>query len=184
MFKKVAAVVTALFTAALISVCSLAYPAFSESVVGSKSIDILTCKNWLIAQSDPGELTNDLLEAGYTWSLFESKKYVTAASKTNEDMGYQWWYAADGTLTCDMFSNGQVTRIAGDPDPAPSDDPVPSDMSGIIGDVSTGVGGVFSMSKSGFDFITGNDICMFMVAISFAGVGLGLIGRAFKTSRK
>lgn len=59
-----------------------------------------------------------------------------------------------------------------------------SDLKGIISDVSTGVGGVFSMSKSGFDFITGNDLCMFMVAISFAGVGLGLIGRAFKTSRK
>lgn len=59
-----------------------------------------------------------------------------------------------------------------------------TDMSGIIGNVSTGVKGVFGIAKGGFDFILKNALCMFMVSISFAGVALGFVARSFRTSRK
>lgn len=57
-------------------------------------------------------------------------------------------------------------------------------MDGIISTLTTGVTGVFKIAGQGFDFITGNDLCMFMVAISFAGVALGFVKRAFRTARK
>lgn len=57
-------------------------------------------------------------------------------------------------------------------------------MEAIITTLTTGVKGVFSIAAEGFDFITANDLCMFMVSISFAGVALGFVKRAFKTARK
>lgn len=57
-------------------------------------------------------------------------------------------------------------------------------MDAIITTLTTGVGGVFKIAGQGFDFITSNDLCMFMVAISFAGVALGFVKRAFRTARK
>lgn len=57
-------------------------------------------------------------------------------------------------------------------------------MTDIITKLTTGVEGVFTIAGQGFNFITGNDLCMFMVAISFAGVALGFVKRAFKTARK
>lgn len=57
-------------------------------------------------------------------------------------------------------------------------------MTGIITTLTEGVKGVFSIAGEGFNFITGNDLCMFMVAISFAGVALGFVKRAFRTARK
>lgn len=59
-----------------------------------------------------------------------------------------------------------------------------SDIGEIVDTVSTGVGGVFEMASAGFGFLTDNALCMFMIAVSFAGVGIGFIGRAFKTSRR
>lgn len=57
-------------------------------------------------------------------------------------------------------------------------------MEGIISILTQGVTGVFKIAAQGFDFITGNDLCMFMVCISFAGVALGFVKRAFRTARK
>lgn len=57
-------------------------------------------------------------------------------------------------------------------------------MEAIISTLTQGVTGVFSIAGQGFNFITGNDLCMFMVAISFAGVALGFVKRAFRTARK
>ena len=54
----------------------------------------------------------------------------------------------------------------------------------IITTLTTGVKGIYSVASSGFEFIAGNPLCMLMVALSFAGAGLGLVGRAFKTSRR
>ncbi len=58
------------------------------------------------------------------------------------------------------------------------------DLDGVITTVSTGVGGVFDMSVSAFDFITSNDLCMLMLSISFAGIAVAFVGRSFKTARK
>lgn len=55
---------------------------------------------------------------------------------------------------------------------------------GVISTVATGVGGVFDMSGSAFDFLTSNDLCMFMLSISFAGIAVAFVGRSFKTARK
>lgn len=54
----------------------------------------------------------------------------------------------------------------------------------IITTLTTGVKGIYNVAGAGFDFIAGNPLCMLMVALSFAGAGLGLVGRAFKTSRR
>lgn len=87
-----------------------------------------------------------------------------------------------------MYSGSNVTRLAGKGNINSSTSEAPSpggkDLGGIITDVGTGVGGVFSISKSGFDFLTGNNLTMFILSISFAGVALGFVARAFRTSRK
>lgn len=57
-------------------------------------------------------------------------------------------------------------------------------MEAIINTLTTGVTGVFTIAGQGFNFITSNDLCMFMVSISFAGVALGFVKRAFRTARK
>ena len=57
-------------------------------------------------------------------------------------------------------------------------------MTDIVTTLTEGVKGVFTIAGEGFTFITSNDLCMFMVAISFAGVALGFVGRAFRTARK
>lgn len=57
-------------------------------------------------------------------------------------------------------------------------------MDVIIGKITTAVGGIYGMASEGFNFIANNDMCLLMVGLSFAGAGLGLVGRAFKTSRR
>lgn len=190
MIKKLAAVCAALLTAVVISVCSFAAPNYN-SVTGSKSIAIVNCQNWLI-ESTGGKVTHDELEAGYTWVV--AQNVVTASSITSPDMGYQFWYDEAGIFTCDMYSSGKVTRIAGtDTGSAGTTESGggsggssagATDMSGIIGTVSSGVKGTFGIAKGGFDFILKNALCMFMVSISFAGVAIGFVARAMKTSRK
>lgn len=59
-----------------------------------------------------------------------------------------------------------------------------SGVSGIIANLTEGVKGVYGVAAEGFNFIANNPLCMVMVALSFAGAGLGLVGRAFKTSRR
>lgn len=57
-------------------------------------------------------------------------------------------------------------------------------MAGVIGDLTTAVEGIYNLADLGFNFIAGNALCLLMVGLSFAGAGLGLVGRAFKTSRR
>lgn len=170
-----------------------ASPAYSTSVKGNDSLSVPSqdaCEKIIISTDASGLLTHEFLNSGFLWAEYEDRKVITATQRDSDDgFGFQFWYDEDGVLTCDMYSGSKITRLAGKGNiysSSTSESPAPggADLGEIITDVSTGVGGVFSMSKSGFDFLTGNDLCMFMIAISFAGVGLGLIGRAFKTSRK
>lgn len=57
-------------------------------------------------------------------------------------------------------------------------------VSDVISDLTTAVTGIYNIAGAGFNFIAGNGLCMVMVGLSFAGAGLGLVGRAFKTSRR
>lgn len=57
-------------------------------------------------------------------------------------------------------------------------------VGGVITNLTEGVKGVYGLAAEGFKFIADNPLCMVMVALSFAGAGLGLVGRAFKTSRR
>lgn len=59
-----------------------------------------------------------------------------------------------------------------------------STMDGIISSITTAVKGIYGLAGEGFNFIATNPLCMVMVGLSFAGAGLGLVGRAFKTSRR
>lgn len=57
-------------------------------------------------------------------------------------------------------------------------------MEDIVTTVSVGVKGVFDMAAEAFLFLTSNDICMFMIAVTFGGIALAFVGRSFKTARK
>lgn len=91
---------------------------------------------------------------------------------------------SDGLYKKDVYSGtdwSQITNIGeGGAVPAPAS----AGLSGIISTLTAGVGGVFKIAGSGFTFITGNALTMFMVSISFAGIAVAFVGRAFKTARK
>lgn len=57
-------------------------------------------------------------------------------------------------------------------------------MDELITNITTAVKGIYGIAGAGFDFIVVNPLCLLMVGLSFAGAGLGLVGRAFKTSRR
>lgn len=57
-------------------------------------------------------------------------------------------------------------------------------MEDIVTTVSVGVKGVFDMAAEAFLFLTANDLCMFMIAVTFGGVAVAFVGRSFKTARK
>ena len=59
-----------------------------------------------------------------------------------------------------------------------------SGMDGIITSITTAVRGIYGIAAEGFNFIADNPLCMVMVGLYFAGAGLGLVGRAVKTSRR
>lgn len=59
-----------------------------------------------------------------------------------------------------------------------------STVSSALTELTTAVGGIFSLAGEGFNFITNNGLCMIMVGLSFAGAALGLVGRAFRVSRR
>ncbi|MBP0983696.1 MAG: hypothetical protein J6A19_08220 [Oscillospiraceae bacterium] len=191
MKKKISVVLVALCAFFLMGLSAFAVtPAYDSSVTGSKALTADECIAWLISQDSEGTLTEEALNAGYTWAVFEGKNYVTATLNSSDSgFGYQFFYDDSGTFTVDMYSGSSVSRIAGNPSSSGgstggSDSGSGKDISGIISDVGTGVKGVFDMSQSGFNFITGNLICMLMVSVTLAGVGIGLIARAFKTARK
>lgn len=62
--------------------------------------------------------------------------------------------------------------------------PSSNSMDTLITNITTAVKGIYGIAGAGFDFIAGNALCLLMVGLSFAGAGLGLVGRAFKTSRR
>jgi len=55
-------------------------------------------------------------------------------------------------------------------------------MEEIITTVSAGVKGVYTMSAEAFVFLTSNDLCMFMISVTFAGVSIAFVRRSFKTA--
>lgn len=57
-------------------------------------------------------------------------------------------------------------------------------MEVLIDNLTTAAKGIYGIAGAGFDFIANNVLCLLMVGLSFAGAGLGLVGRAFKTSRR
>lgn len=59
-----------------------------------------------------------------------------------------------------------------------------SSVSDLVSSITPAVKGVYDIAALGFAFIAGNALCLLMVGISLAGAGLGLVGRAFKTSRR
>lgn len=59
-----------------------------------------------------------------------------------------------------------------------------SGLTNLIGSIKDGVKGIYGLAAEGFNFIVNNPLCLLMVCLSFAGAGLGLVGRAFKTARR
>lgn len=187
MKKKISVVLVALCAFFLMGLSAFAVtPAYDSSVTGSKALTADECIEWLLTHDENDILAYEDLENGYTWAVFENKNYVTATLNSSDSgFGYQFFYDESGTFTVDLYSGSSVTRIAGDIVPSTDEsNPFGTDISDIVSDVGTGVKGVFDMSQAGFNFITGNLICMLMVSVTLAGVGIGLIARAFKTARK
>ena len=54
----------------------------------------------------------------------------------------------------------------------------------ILQQITEGVKGIYGLASEGFNFIANNPLCVLMCCLSFAGAGLGLVGRAFKTARR
>lgn len=154
--------------------------------------------NWLVAIMQPDDLMQLLgasMEIPIAW-LRVTEAGLYALCPTDN---FFYWLVNDVLVFDDRTSGESVKKnidqTVEDPTiylPTPwiqivkPDSPAPGgkDLGGIISDVGTGVGGVFSISKSGFDFLTGNNLTMFILSISFAGVALGFVARAFRTSRK
>lgn len=185
--KKILSIIILSLSCFLLTVSVYAAdPLYDSTIQGSAEISQSTCEMFLLSYDT--SLSQDSLNIDYLWCIYEERNVITCTLRDSEyGFGYQFWYDSAGKLTCDQFDGLFVTRIAGDPVPivpatleAPSD----GDLGEIISDVKTGVVGVFDMSKSGFDFITKNDLCMLMVSISLSGVGVALVSRAFRTSRK
>lgn len=179
MVKKITSIIIAAVSCFVLSVSVFAVnPSFDNSVVGSQSIAVRDCQQWLVDHSDDPDVTLEILDSAYVWVAVGGTNVVTASlASSDTGFGYQFWYDDTGTFTVDMYSGSNVTRIEGRASNS-------SDLSGITSTLSTGVGGAFKIAAKGFDFITSNDLCMFMVSISFAGVALGFVSRAFKTARK
>ena len=59
-----------------------------------------------------------------------------------------------------------------------------NDIGAIVETTLTGVRGVFDMAAEAFLFLTSNDMCMFMIAVTFGGIAIAFVGRSFKTARK
>lgn len=57
-------------------------------------------------------------------------------------------------------------------------------LEGVILCLTDGVKGVFSIIAAGFDFITSNALCMFIISISFAGVAFAFVKCGMRTARK
>ena len=120
--KKFVALIVALVSALAISVAAFAAdPSYDSSVNGSKAITQDTCVSWLISQDKNGKLTEDVLNTGYLWSVYEARHVITATLRSSDEgFGYQFWYDDDGTFTCDMYSGSTKTRIAGKTSPVPA----------------------------------------------------------------
>lgn len=214
MSKKIVAVMVALLSCLVLSLAAFAAlpaPSYDSSIVGSKPITTDTLisaiyhvehKSMVDDGDDEEFLAEHTLEsvaARYTCTSLAEQYAVTATNNIDYNGsvcrdGFMAWYDADGNLCVDYYSSkgdgamsyyraGSSGSSAGGSGGS-GDSGKPADLAGVIGKVGTGVGGVFSMSKSGFDFITKNDLCMFMVSISFAGIALGFVKRAFKTAKK
>lgn len=99
--KKVVALIVALVSALAISVAAFAAdPSYDSSVNGSKAITQDTCVSWLISQDKNGKLTEDVLNTGYLWSVYEARHVITATLRSSDEgFGYQFWYDDDGTFT-------------------------------------------------------------------------------------
>ena len=75
--KKFVALIVALVSALAISVAAFAAdPSYDSSVNGSKAITQDTCVSWLISQDKNGKLTEDVLNTGYLWSVYEARHVI------------------------------------------------------------------------------------------------------------
>lgn len=144
--------------------------------------------------------TEEQIEAfktGYTLTNISSTMVMAESydGEGNLNHSYQFWYDEDGEFQYAMIDGSGALEFRTDvSDTSESGGTVESpggatggdsgSMGGIITIISNGVKGVFKLAGEGFNFIVNNALCMFMVAISFAGVALGFVARAIKTSRK
>lgn len=186
MKKKILAFLIAVASCFVLSISAFAAtPSYDSSVNGSKALTADECIAWLISQ-DSG-LTEETLNAGYTWAVFEGKNYVTATLNTSDSgFGYQFFYDDSGLFTVDMYSGSSVTRIAGNT--SSGSENTGSSSSGSIGDiisdVNTASSGLFKMGTSAFDLMLSNPICFLFLGSGFCFTALGLARNAMRASKK
>lgn len=190
MKKKIVALLIAVLSCFCLSLSAFAAtPSFDSSVNGSKALTADECIAWLIAQDSDGSLTEEALNAGYTWAVFEGKNYVTATLNTSESgFGYQFFYDESGVFTVDMYSGSTVSRIAGNTSSGSDNTDTSSGssatISGIISDVNTASTGFFKIGTSAFDLILSNPVCFLFLGTGFCFTALGLARKAMRASKK
>lgn len=140
---------------------------YTEDYTVQGSADITTTEA-LYAISEYLGVTTDNAAAHLEFAVDTDAKCVKVYE--NDELVEVVYKNADGAV-CGYVTGFAVTIESGT-------------MADIVGDVAAGVGGVFDMSASGFKFITDNNLCMLMVAISLGGVAFGMIAKSFKVSRK
>lgn len=119
------------------------------------------------------EQSTDIIAEAFEFKTVPDKQLVEVYE--NDDLAEVVYINSEGYI-CGLASGFTVFLDTATLDTATFD--------GVISTVAAGVGGVFDMSGSAFDFLTSNDLCMFMMSISFAGIAVAFVGRSFKTARK
>lgn len=173
--KKVLRCIALSAIVAVISFTMLAIPAFAEDigVTGSSAITTDEVKAAMTSSGANVDVhTYTLLDNNVVQVVDTS----TSSANGGSDIVYYYWYDDSGKLQHSQYVNGSLSYTTVSSDSA--------QMGDIVTRLSSGVVGVYGMASKGFNFISGNDMCLVMVGLSFAGAGIGLVGRAFKTSRK
>lgn len=58
------------------------------------------------------------------------------------------------------------------------------DLSTILTNVTTAVGGIFNLASEGFSFLTSNPLCFLMIGSGFAFTAFGLVRRALRIAKR
>lgn len=202
---KVLAFVLVLCLTCMFGMTFLSSAAYADSVSSDFEIDVVS--EWDLFVDVVGVIPvvgdwSSWIQLGYDFLMYLANKFPVLQSTPSEVLYDVWRTVANKTgLSSDDFStywNKSLEELDEDDEmrflvvdiPLPGvlqysyGDVEAEGLDGVVDTMTSSVKGVFSIAGAGFDFLTSNDLCMFMISISFAGVALSFVRRSFKTARK